>query len=94
MGHVSSLLKRSHDRVLPLLLPYFRVYDGELHHPLRYDRSPDLAVVVDRNGADDEDMQLVERSYRRFSLNMHSRLRYFSTMDRPVEEEVDALAAA
>jgi multimeric flavodoxin WrbA len=94
MGHISSLLKRSHDKVLPLVVPYFKVYGGEMHHPLRHDRSPDLAVIADRNGADDEDLRIVERSYRRFSVNIHSRLRYFATMDRPVEEVVDALASA
>jgi multimeric flavodoxin WrbA len=93
MGHISALLKKSHDKLLPIFLPYFITIEGEIHHPLRYDRSPDMAVIVDRNGDDEEDLALVERAYRRLSLNLHNTLRLFTTVDRPVEEVVDALAA-
>ncbi len=93
MGHVSALLKKTHDKLLPIFLPYFTTIEGEIHHPLRYGRSPDMAVIADRNGADDEDMTLVERAYRRLSLNLHDTLRCFSTTDTPVEEVLDALAA-
>ena len=92
MGHISALLKKSHDKLLPIFLPYFITIQGEIHHPLRYGRSPDMAAIVDRNGADDEDLALVERAYRRLSLNLHNTLRLFTTVGRPVEEVLDALA--
>ena len=91
MGHISALLKKSHDRLLPIFLPYFTTVAGEIHHPLRYGRSPDMAVIVARNGTDDEDLALVERAYRRLSLNLHNTLRLFTTMESPVAEVLDAV---
>ena len=32
MGFTSALLKRAHERLIPLLLPYSRFFDGESHH--------------------------------------------------------------
>ncbi|MBN1151857.1 MAG: flavodoxin family protein [Dehalococcoidia bacterium] len=94
MGHISALLKKAHDKLLPILLPYFAVRQGEEHHSLRYEHSPDLAVLLQRGGADDEDIAIIERSYQRLSINFDSTLRFLKLTDVPVEEVVDALVVA
>ena len=38
MGFTSALLKKAHDRLLPLLTPYVRLFEGESHHVARYDK--------------------------------------------------------
>ena len=44
-GGYSSPLKRLVDRWVQVLLPFFRLYHGELHHPLRHGRFPRLVAV-------------------------------------------------
>ncbi|HOO97168.1 MAG TPA: flavodoxin family protein [Caldisericia bacterium] len=49
-GGYSSALKKSLDRILPNILPYFRKIDGEVHHAQRYQKRPILVVVGVMNG--------------------------------------------
>ncbi len=93
MGFISALLKKAHDKLIPLLLPYFTIRGGECHHPLRYGRSPDVAVLLERNGADDEDIAIIERSYRRLVMNLDSEFRFLKLTDEPVEEVIDAIGS-
>jgi len=44
-GGYSSELKKALDRIIPLLLPYFQVYHGQVHHQMRYEKSPKLLVI-------------------------------------------------
>lgn len=44
-GGYSSELKKALDRIIPILLPYFKSYKGQIHHQLRYDTYPKLIVV-------------------------------------------------
>lgn len=44
-GGYSSPIKAYVDRLLPLLHPFFRKLKGEMHHRLRYSRTPGLLVV-------------------------------------------------
>jgi multimeric flavodoxin WrbA len=44
-GGYSSELKKALDRIIPLLLPYFKTYKGQIHHQLRYDKYPKLLVI-------------------------------------------------
>lgn len=46
MGFTSALLKRTQDRLIPLLMPYIRLYDGESHHVARYDCYPLMALLL------------------------------------------------
>jgi multimeric flavodoxin WrbA len=39
-GGYGSLMKRLIDRQICLVLPYFEMFDGEVHHRLRYSRYP------------------------------------------------------
>jgi multimeric flavodoxin WrbA len=44
-GGYSSELKKAVDRLLPILLPYFESYHGQIHHKMRYSKYPNLLVV-------------------------------------------------
>jgi multimeric flavodoxin WrbA len=39
-GGYSASVKMYHDRLIPILHPYFRKVNGEMHHQLRYDSLP------------------------------------------------------
>jgi len=44
-GGYSSELKKALDRIIPILLPYFQSYHGQIHHKLRYEKYPKLLVI-------------------------------------------------
>ena len=44
-GGYSSELKKALDRSIPILLPYFESYRGQIHHRMRYDKQPKLVVI-------------------------------------------------
>jgi hypothetical protein len=44
-GGYSSALKKAVDRIICLVLPFFKRVDGEVHHAVRYDRYPRLLGV-------------------------------------------------
>jgi multimeric flavodoxin WrbA len=44
-GGYSSELKKALDRMIPILLPYFESYKGQIHHRMRYDKYPRLLVI-------------------------------------------------
>jgi len=94
MGHVSAVLKKALDKLIPLVLPYFTVREGEIHHPQRYEYTRDLAVLLQKDGADEEDLAIIEQSFRRLCINFDSSFRSLKLTDEPVEEVVDALVAA
>lgn len=87
MGFVHSSLKMVMDRSLPLLLPYVGLYRGESHHYLRYEKSPLLAVLVEKEpDTDPEDLEILNTSFQRLALNFRSRLLFTKTTEAPVEE--------
>jgi len=94
MGQVSALVKKTLDKLIPLVLPYFTVHEGEIHHPQRYARTRELALILQKDGADEEDLAIIERSFRRMCINFDSSFLSLKLTDEPVEEVVDALAAA
>jgi multimeric flavodoxin WrbA len=71
-GGYSSELKKGMDRLIPALLPFFRTYDGETHHPMRYGNGWDL-FAVGTLGEHNEDREgLFRELVIRNSLNMHA----------------------
>ena len=71
-GGYSSELKKGMDRMIPVLLPFFKKYRGETHHPSRNGREWRLFGVgtVESHDADKEALfqDIVDRN----SKNMHS----------------------
>jgi multimeric flavodoxin WrbA len=80
MGFVASLLKRANDRMIPLVLPYVDVVDGECHHPMRY-KPFDLALVVERGDASAEEVTATVQIYRRLAKNMAGKLAWSKVVE-------------
>jgi multimeric flavodoxin WrbA len=71
----SALLKKVQDRMLPLLLPYIKLIDGECHHEKRYNTYPELELFFGlENNTNEEDKRIVNDIYRRLSINFHSKI--------------------
>ncbi len=65
-GTYSTSIKGYCDRMLPLLHPYFRKLNGEMHHKLRYGKLPRILAVGfgARNGAEEETFKRYTESHR------------------------------
>lgn len=44
-GSYSYVIKQAVDRFIPLISPFFRFVDGEVHHRVRYDKYPHLLPI-------------------------------------------------
>lgn len=95
LGTVPALVKKTQDRLIPLIHPYIQLVDGECHHRKRYGRYPDLGLILEPKPEDGRaDLDVVRRLFERFALNMRCRLAFFSTTDgNPGEAVREALAA-
>lgn len=87
-GFVTSDTKKVMDRFIPNALPYVRIYDGECHHPKRYDNNVKLGVVILDNGnLDSEAVELTIKVFERLSINMHA-TKFFQSVAKVDEMEV------
>ncbi len=92
MGFTSALLKRAHDRLLPLLLPYIRLYEGESHHVPRYDKYPLISLLIQPDGnTGAEDIDIISEIYRRDAINFKTSFLFTQTTVNPVEEVAGAI---
>ncbi len=71
-GGYGPALKKSLDRIIPVLLPFFHVINGELHHPLRYPRKRALMVIGTQAKPDKEAEGIFHRLVRRNAVNLNS----------------------
>ena len=71
-GGYSSVLKRALDRLIPDLLPFFRKYDGESHHPSRYGKEWDILVFGLLPKMDAEAEEAFRELVHRNALNSHA----------------------
>jgi multimeric flavodoxin WrbA len=93
MGFPTALLKRTIDRLLPLIHPYNAVVAGEIHHRARYKRYPTFALLTERsNGDTDEDLRVVEAVFSRTALNFKSELAFLHETSAPAEKVAHAIA--
>jgi multimeric flavodoxin WrbA len=94
MGFTSALLKRATDRIVPNVLPYIEVVDGECRHPMRYGHGIDLALVVERGDATVEELAATEFIYQRLAKNLHGRFAWVMEITEGSKEVRHALDAA
>ena len=95
LGTVSALTKKVQDRIIPLAHPYIELVRGECHHRKRYDKYPELGLIVDPTAEDEQvDLDCTRALFDRFSLNLRTRLAFFSsTRGNPEEAAREALTA-
>ncbi len=92
MGFTSSLLKIAHERLLPLLLPYSRLFDGERLHVARYDRYPSRGMLLQpQEDTDEEDIKIITDIYRRDANNFRTSFPLARLTSDPIEEVADAI---
>jgi len=72
-GGFAPELKRVIERSISLLLPFMRVYRGELHHPPRYNREYELCGIGIQSRPDPEAAASFRERLRRLSLNFNGR---------------------
>lgn len=77
VGFISSELKKVLDKTLPLIHPYFQISHGEVHHEARYDKYPELALVL----IDDKEkispvFDIIQNWFTRLSYNMMTNVKF------------------
>ncbi len=71
-GGYSSEIKKSQDRWLPLILPDFGIYHGEVHHLPRYEQYPRLVGIGIQRQPNDAEANLFKVLVGRNALNFHA----------------------
>ena len=81
-GFISSKLKILLDRVIPVLLPYFKILNNEFHHEMRYEKLPVLGAILQKTAkTEDIDLEIIEEYYKRVAINFHANLSFLYTTD-------------
>jgi hypothetical protein len=89
MGYPSALLKKTLDKLIPLVHPYTTLVQGEVHHVARYPAYPKFALLLEpEEDTDPEDLVIVSDLFKRSALNMKSNLAFSHVTTRPVEEAI------
>jgi len=65
-------LKKTLDRSIPVLLPFFTKIGGEVHHPMRYDVAWHLVALGTLPGPDPETERIFHKLVARNAINMHA----------------------
>ncbi len=71
-GGYSPELKKALDRIIPLLLPFFKKIKGEVHHPKRYETYPDVLVLGITNRENQDEEVIFNELIGRNALNWYS----------------------
>jgi len=87
LGFTTAILKKAIDKMIPIIHPYLSIREGEIHHRKRYRKYPLLGVIVEEEkDTNDTDIEIAKEIYRRLSINMASRVAFFCSTSRSVEE--------
>jgi len=71
-GGYSSEIKKAMDRVICVVLPFFRRVEGEVHHRRRYRKYPALAAIGVLAAPDEEEERIFRTLVERNALNLAS----------------------
>lgn len=92
LGFTSALLKKTQDKLIPLLHPYMELVNNECHHQKRYSNYPKIGLIYSlEKDTDDEDLTIISDIYSRFALNFKSELGLFKSIDEPIENLTDEI---
>ncbi len=92
MGFVSALLKKTMDKMIPLVHPYIVMDQGEMHHRARYASYPLLGLLLEQGpDADAEDVAITTDILSRTALNLKSRLAFTRLTSDPITEVCHAI---
>ncbi len=94
MGFVSTVLKRAHDRLVPLIHPYIKLIRGESRHWKRYENLSKFGLVLERGDADDEDVTNTIEMEAAFARDLRTPMVFARLTTQPVKElanEIDGI---
>lgn len=87
MGFTSALLKKVHEKFLPLIHPYFELVNGEVHHLPRYDKYPLMALLLEKGAdCDQDDIDIITDIYRRDAINLKTNFSFMGLTSQSVQE--------
>ena len=58
-GFICAELKKSIDRLIPLNLPFFKIKEGQFSHIHRYDKLPDMALLLEYETDTDKENEII-----------------------------------
>lgn len=89
MGFTSALLKKSIDKLIPLLYPNFDFSNSEVHHVSRYVKYPKMGILFEKsNDTDEKDLEIIKGIYTRNALNLKTSLSFTLITQNPIKEIV------
>ncbi len=88
MGMYSAILKRFHDRTVPLVHPYIEIIKGECHHQKRYPKYPKMGVLIENCDSTYEEIENVKYIFDRIALNFHSEVKFFKSINQTTAIEI------
>lgn len=92
MGYPVAAMKHLMDKLIPLILPYIELVEGENHHAKRYESYPLIGFIYGREAdTDKEDLEILRDLLSRFSLNLKSSLSFFLDLNSPMELMCDQI---
>ena len=87
MGFTSALLKKAHEKLIPLIHPYLELVQSEVHHMARYDKYPLMGLLLGKSeDTDEEDIEIISDIYRRDAINLKTSFSFTKLTSNPVEE--------
>jgi len=93
MGFTTALLKKAHEKLLPLIHPYFEIVQDEVHHLSRYDKYPVMGLLLEKGkDTDKEDVKIISDIYRRDAINFKTSFCFTKLTSEPVEEAANEIS--
>ncbi|RJS78658.1 flavodoxin family protein [Methanophagales archaeon] len=87
MGFTSTLLKKAHDKLIPLIHPYLEIVRNEFHHLARYEKYPRIGLLLEKSkSADKRDIKIISGIYMRDAINLKTSFCFTRLTTDPVEE--------
>lgn len=66
------------------------IREKECHHKKRYDKYPQLGVIVEPEiDTDDDDLKIIKEIHERFCINFFSKLTFFKTTNNSITSIID-----
>ena len=95
MGFITALTKKVVDKMVVLAHPYFKIEDGELRHRQRYEKYPDISLLLDKgDDGDDEDVEITAEILRHSAANINVNEFYVATTEKSVQEVTNEFIGA
>lgn len=92
MSFISSLIKRTIERLIPVLHPYASLVEGEFHHSKRYENYPDIGVILEiKKDNTEEEIALIHDYFDRLGLNFFGEVKFLKTTNHSVKEVADEI---